>query len=124
MTKASKEGGFVLVEAVAALAIASLAATALIATLIATSSRSAEARIRDAALREARALLAESVHSPDTAQLSQRGELPSARLNWRRTQDETPSVFPGLQKVAVEVDWKSASRKGTTRLEAYRPAKE
>jgi hypothetical protein len=122
MTKSDTESGFVLVEAVAALTIASLAATALIASLIATSSRSAEAGIRSAALREARLLLAETVHAPVPEDLPIKGEAEAARLTWRRTVGETDVNFPGLQKVTVEVDWQSASRKGTTRLEAYRPS--
>ena len=124
MNKPDTEGGFVLLEAIAALAIASLAATALIAGLIATSGRSAEDDVRSTALREAQVLLAETIHAADPADLVPKGDLKAARLSWRRTFEEADKDFLGLQKVTIEVDWQSAHRQGTTRLEAYLPAKD
>jgi type II secretory pathway pseudopilin PulG len=114
-----KESGFVLVEAVAAMAVAAIAAAALMAALSSSSGRSVEARTRMAALREAEMLLAECVDASDPAALETRGTVSGAHLSWTRKYEEL-SDYPNLQRVIVEVTWGTTSRKGATRLEAYR----
>ncbi len=116
------ENGFVLVEAIAALAVAVFAATALMTALGSVSARSAEARVRDMALRQAEMLLLEtlSLTEEDTPALS--GTAVDAGLLWTRTLDTAGADYPGLQRIVIEVAWHSLQKEGKTRLEAYRIA--
>lgn len=114
-----RQEGFVLVEAVTALAVAAIAATALMTSLSSASARSAEADVRMSALRQAEMLLAEGLAASDPDAMASRGTLPS-RLSWTRKYEEAHDAYPGFQRVTVEVSWTTINRKGATRLEAYR----
>jgi type II secretory pathway pseudopilin PulG len=116
----AREDGFVLVEAIAALAVAAIAAAALMTSLASANGRSAEADLRMSALRQAEVLLAEGVSAADPATLAPRGAVSSTRLSWTRAFEDAGTIYPGLQRVTVEVNWTAISRKGATRLEAYR----
>jgi hypothetical protein len=120
--KQRSQEGFVLVEAISALAVAGLAATALFAALGSANARSAEARVRSLALRQAQVLLLETVEAPLPDELARQGAAGKTSLAWRRTVEKEDETLPGLQKVAVEVNWSNLQKKGVMRLEAYRAA--
>jgi hypothetical protein len=121
LTAENKEGGFVMVEAIAALAVAAFAATALIAALNASSARSAEAKVRSFALRQAEFLMTEMMTVENVEDLELRGALPASRLTWTRM-FKSEASYPNLQLMIVEVTWQNLQKKGMTRLEAYRIA--
>ncbi len=120
MSKASEEDGFVLTEAIAALAIAGLVGAALVMTLTATHARSAEARLRDAALRQARFLIAEAQMAATPLPASGATAEP-ARLSWTRA-IEPLEGYTGVEVIAVEVSWRTLRKEGETHLEAFRIA--
>jgi type II secretory pathway pseudopilin PulG len=112
------ERGFVLAEALTALAVTAIAAAGLIAALRAASDRTEEASIRTLALREARHLLAEA-STGDASALPSHGDIASAHLTW--TRQVTPlAANPRVESVVVQVGWTTRRRTGATRLETYR----
>jgi hypothetical protein len=120
LTSKNDEAGFVLVEAIAALAVAAFAATALMMALNASSARSGEARVRNLALRQAELLMTETIGADRPEDLELRGALPDSGLSWTRSLGNHGEPYPNLQPVVVEVTWKNLQKEGTTRLEAYR----
>lgn len=114
------EDGFVLTEAIAALAIAGLVGAALVMTLATTHARSSEARLRDAALRQARFLIAEAQMAH--ASLPSSGSTaPPDRLAWTRAITHREE-YSGVEVIAVDVSWRTLRKSGEAHLEAYRIA--
>ncbi len=114
---ADDERGFVLTEALAALALAAIIGAGLIAALQSTSQRSDEARVRALALNLADAQLATALADPSLGA----DEGITGDLTWRRIIAPYPAMA-SAERVAIEVDWSTLRKSGTTRLEGVRLA--
>jgi len=117
-TSQASDGGFAMIEALAAVAISAIAGATLLAALSAASSRSNESHLRELALRQAQALIAEAEGATNTFGLTGGGDLMAGALTWRR--QISPIDMAGLSQIDVEVDWQVQHKKGATHLAAYR----
>lgn len=117
------EDGFVLTEALAALALAGIIGAALIATLTTTSLRSAEAEVRALALREATVRIDEALYAGAGPETYTPQDLDRSKddLPWVRTIAPVAD-WKGLERVHVAVSWRTLRKSGDVELEAYRVA--
>ncbi len=120
MKGVAREDGFVMVEAVAALAVAAIAAAGLMTALSVANARGNETRFRDLALRQAQLLIVEALAANNLEDLPLRGEVREARLAWTRSIGPAGETYPGIRRIEVNVSWTSLQTKRTTRLEALR----
>jgi prepilin-type N-terminal cleavage/methylation domain-containing protein len=111
------EGGFTLVEVLAALAVAAIAFTVLLQTDALNHTRTIRARLFLDAVHLGGARL-EDVFAGGVPSLpEEQGE--QGIYQWTRTVAESP--FPGVMEVAVVVSWPEGSGKGSYRVAAFLP---
>lgn len=114
------EDGFALVEAIAALALSAIAAAGLIAALGSAAMRSAEADVRARALQQAQLVLTQVLTTPDTASIPLKGQAGESAISWTVHLGTPGDPQDGMQRVGVEVRWRTVAKEGATRLEVYR----
>jgi len=112
-----KQGGFTLIEVLAALAVAALAFTVLLQTDGVNHRRILHAQLLLGAIHLAGAMMEDVFASGVPALEEERGE--EGVYQWTRTVGDTQ--FPGVREVALTLTWPEGEGRQSYRVSAYLP---
>lgn len=112
-----REGGFTLIEVLAALAVAGLAFTVLLQTDGVNHGRTLRSQLLLGAVHLAGAMMEDVFASGVPALSEEKGE--DGVYQWTRTVGDTQ--FPGVREVAVTLSWPEGEGRRSYRVAAYLP---